>query len=867
MATSSEIKQRAKALAEKTDVNSITPKEVGEIMYDLASHSENVLRNGGTLGIRKVYESVAAMEADSTNPKDLWGEPLKKGNLVVIYDGTSTGVDNNKIYAFMKPGWQIATHLDAGYATKASLDAAIENILLQFRDSENALNESIGNLEETVTGNKQEVDAKLSELGSKVDNLSDYAEAFDGSNYNELGLIQGQYIGEDGNLYPHKYFYTTDYIPLENNNFIYIKGVYFGGGAVIFYSENKDINYANQGQKIAQLIDEKYGFYKIKKEGGSWSKYVRLSFCVKDNIADIRYSNYLNAENYPKKITKERLDDYLFNTLDVLNTNIAKKYPIDKKTYDYYINDYNEIYPLKGFMLTDFIKVEGLSLIVSGIKFGGGGINFYDSEKKFIEGHQSSKYAVALKNNTYKISIPKGAIYIRFSGVETTDELNYVFGDSVNEELTKYIYNIKNKELYPLYIKKYTQNAYYDISDGKINNDNYSYIEYDVKNISCLNIRVKCNQNTNIENLYSIIGLDENENIIKTNVGNIESKEYDVKGVAKIIVNFSKGTIPFVLSNASSYRKNNYRAILTDDSIHYFGDDTYITKNICISVCFKVLESFSRFFIARGNPTVYHQAKLTITKNQISNDSIIENLPFTILPGNIVKITITNDDCFNYKIKIVNGEHSVIYNQFDFFAYGSLFMTSNGVEILHSSISYIDSNRDVYFYGDSYVSANTYNRWPIHAADIGAKFFLHGFPGADSHLMIKKMLEDVSRYGKPKAIVWGLGMNDNSDDNENKADSVWDSYIKELHRFCNILGIKFIPCTIPNVPERFHGGKNNYIKSNYSEYIDFNYAVDNTVDYNWIEGTLGNDRLHPNENGAFLLAMQAINDCPMLLPK
>lgn len=168
MATSSEIKQRANALAEKTDVNSITPREVGGIMYDLASHSENVLRNGGTLGIRKVYESVAAMEADSTNPKDLWGEPLKKGNLVVIYDGTSTGVDNNKIYAFLKPGWQIATHLDAGYATKASLDAAIENVLIQFRYSENALKESIGNLEETVTGNKQEVDAKLSELGYEL---------------------------------------------------------------------------------------------------------------------------------------------------------------------------------------------------------------------------------------------------------------------------------------------------------------------------------------------------------------------------------------------------------------------------------------------------------------------------------------------------------------------------------------------------------------------------------------------------------------------------------------------------------------------------------------------------------------------------
>ena len=139
MATSTEIKQRANALADKTDVNSITPKEVGGIMYDLASHSENVLRNGGTLGIRKVYGSVAAMEADSTNPKDFWGNPIKKGNLVVIYDGTTTGVDNNKIYAFMNPGWELATKLDAAYATKAETDAKLSELGFETKHIGNGL--------------------------------------------------------------------------------------------------------------------------------------------------------------------------------------------------------------------------------------------------------------------------------------------------------------------------------------------------------------------------------------------------------------------------------------------------------------------------------------------------------------------------------------------------------------------------------------------------------------------------------------------------------------------------------------------------------------------------------------------------------
>ena len=120
MSTSEDIKKRALELSEKTDSNSISPKEVGGIMHDLASLGENALRNGGTLGIRKVYASIAEMEADK-NPKDLWGNPLKKGNLVVIYDGTTTGTDNNKVYAYMNPGWQFATYLDAGYATRSEL--------------------------------------------------------------------------------------------------------------------------------------------------------------------------------------------------------------------------------------------------------------------------------------------------------------------------------------------------------------------------------------------------------------------------------------------------------------------------------------------------------------------------------------------------------------------------------------------------------------------------------------------------------------------------------------------------------------------------------------------------------------------------
>lgn len=121
MATSADIKRRARALGEKTNTESIGPVEVGNLIYDGVEYAEEVERNGGTLGIRKVYASVALMEADGVSPIDFWGKRIKKGNLVVVYDGTDAGVDNNKVYAFMGPGWRLVTGLDAGYATNEKL--------------------------------------------------------------------------------------------------------------------------------------------------------------------------------------------------------------------------------------------------------------------------------------------------------------------------------------------------------------------------------------------------------------------------------------------------------------------------------------------------------------------------------------------------------------------------------------------------------------------------------------------------------------------------------------------------------------------------------------------------------------------------
>lgn len=113
-----DLKRRAQELSNKTNIDTIPPTEVGGIMYDTVEYMEQVERNGSTLGIRKTYASIAAMNAD-TAPKDSEGNPLKKGMLVSIYNtANAQDPDNGKVYAWQNPGWTFTSKIDAAYALK-----------------------------------------------------------------------------------------------------------------------------------------------------------------------------------------------------------------------------------------------------------------------------------------------------------------------------------------------------------------------------------------------------------------------------------------------------------------------------------------------------------------------------------------------------------------------------------------------------------------------------------------------------------------------------------------------------------------------------------------------------------------------------
>ena len=125
MATIQNIRQRAQQLAEKWQKLSISPEEVGLLIDDLAALVNDAVINGSSLGIRRTYDSLSAMNSDGTAPNDQWGDPLKRGQLVAI---ASSDADAGKIYLFADPNWAYVTTVDARYVTTDALAEEITKI-------------------------------------------------------------------------------------------------------------------------------------------------------------------------------------------------------------------------------------------------------------------------------------------------------------------------------------------------------------------------------------------------------------------------------------------------------------------------------------------------------------------------------------------------------------------------------------------------------------------------------------------------------------------------------------------------------------------------------------------------------------------
>ena len=123
--------KRAKELKNKSQVDSITPEEVGKLHEDTLAYIALLEQSTDGLGIKKVYLSKSAMEAD-TDPVGTNGKALRYGQLVSIYDDAhADSSENGNIYAYQKPGWLLMGKISNKVTIVQELGDSKEKVMSQ----------------------------------------------------------------------------------------------------------------------------------------------------------------------------------------------------------------------------------------------------------------------------------------------------------------------------------------------------------------------------------------------------------------------------------------------------------------------------------------------------------------------------------------------------------------------------------------------------------------------------------------------------------------------------------------------------------------------------------------------------------------
>lgn len=179
--------------------------------------------------------------------------------------------------------------------------------------------------------------------------------------------------------------------------------------------------------------------------------------------------------------------------------------------------------------------------------------------------------------------------------------------------------------------------------------------------------------------------------------------------------------------------------------------------------------------------------------------------------------------------------------------------TYTNITLSHSG-TWID--KDTWIFGNSYTDF-----WPSKCyANGGTNFYLDGYSGRSAQGGYDSLLLAL-KYGKPKRIVWMLGMN--NPDTEIAVNESWNNIFNELKELCAIMNIQLIPCTIPNVPERIHTFKNQIIRNSGLPYIDISSVLGaNEKGSNWFSGLLSSDNVHPTGLGSEIIANTIIAGVP-----
>jgi hypothetical protein len=216
-------------------------------------------------------------------------------------------------------------------------------------------------------------------------------------------------------------------------------------------------------------------------------------------------------------------------------------------------------------------------------------------------------------------------------------------------------------------------------------------------------------------------------------------------------------------------------------------------------------------------------------------------------------------------IEIMTGTGSYTWNTNWFGNRGSVFAFCNGtLTSVKFNAIFRDLSTLIYMFGDSYQSFLSAERYPYYLVQNEFNDYLAvGFPGAQALHGIAAFRAILAK-AKPKFVVWALGMN--GSDSETAINPYWKDYTDEVIATCDANNITLILTTTPNVPERIHTFKNDYVRNSGKRYIDFAKAVGaESQGSTWYTGMLSSDNVHPTDLGAKALYTQLLADFPEIM--
>ena len=211
---------------------------------------------------------------------------------------------------------------------------------------------------------------------------------------------------------------------------------------------------------------------------------------------------------------------------------------------------------------------------------------------------------------------------------------------------------------------------------------------------------------------------------------------------------------------------------------------------------------------------------------------------------------------------------------------GEIFVSGKNIALSDVNAAWTceDYSAPIWFVGASYFSLGDPARWPyyMYADGYADKVFITGRGGMNG-INGHEEIADAIKFGKPKFMIWGIGMNDGPD-LEDDINPVTYANKTGFLKICKEKGIKPLFMNIPNCGNETNQRNENsykldYVNNRKKEFADYDYrvvdiahAVNGIESHSpWYEGMLHSDGTHPTALGARNFYLELLCAFPELM--